>query len=193
MGEDFLSYACIKRAQTIKVIDIQPYHYRVRQSSIVHKRTEYEQYHALFVYLTRLIEGYEYARPLFVQCVYYMLSLIDASKVVLFPILTKEDRVVVYGKGVMGKSMLQGLQEQQACQIVNWVDSSSIDELIEMSSESYDYILIAITGHELVRKIEQLICDKGIDSKKIMRIHPKDLQEENLPEDIKKIIQLEDF
>lgn len=188
LGEDFLSYACILRADSMQMIDLQPYHYRVRPTSICHTPKKYNQCLLLIRYVNEIMGNIDYLRPLLIQCIFYLLSMIDASKAIYFPKLKKEDRVVLYGKGVMASAIKKAMDEQQQCTIVNWVDTSTIDDLTNMDSREYDYVIIAITMHDIVKKIECLLIEVGIDSKKVMRIKPKDLCEENLAEEVKQIL-----
>lgn len=191
LGEDCLSYACLLKANTVQVIDLQPYHYRVRPSSIVHTKKRYDKCLLLIQYLNNIMGDISYLRPLLIQCIYYQLALVDASKAIYFPNLRKEDRIVIYGKGVMAVAVETAIRKQQLCTIVNWVDSNNIDDLKSMDERDYDYVIIAITVHEIVRKIEELLSKMGVKNKKIMRVYPKDLKEDNLAEDIKGILKKE--
>lgn len=189
LGEDCLSYACILRANKVLVMDIQPYHYRVRPGSIVHKENQYDKCLSLIRYLNSIMGDVEYLRPLLIQCIYYQLSLVDISKIHFFPQISNEDRIVIYGKGVMANVFKKVIQDSGLCTIVNQVDSRDLDLLKKMDFQEYDYVVIAITLHEIVRKIEVLLEEIGIDNKKVLRIYPKDLHEEDLPEEIKKLIE----
>lgn len=189
LGEDCLSYACILKSKKVLVMDIQPYHYRVRQDSIVHNKNSYDKCLCLIQYLNLIMGNIEYLRPLLIQCIYYQLSLVDVSKIMFFPQIGKKDRIVIYGKGVMASVLEKMIRERRLCKVVNWVDSGSIEELKRMQPYEYDYVVIAITVHEIVRKVEKLLELNEIPSQKIIRIKPRDLVEENLPEEIKVIIK----
>lgn len=189
LGEDCLSYACILKANTVQVVDLQPYHYRVRQSSIVHTKKRYDKCLLLIQYLNEIMGDIEYLRPLLIQCIYYQLALVDASKASYFPRLEKANRIVIYGKGVMAEVIEKAIRQQELCTIVNWVDSNNIDDLRVMEAKEYDYVIVAITVHEIVKKVENLLQGIGIDRKKIMRIWPGDLAEENLAEEVREILK----
>lgn len=194
VGEDCVSYACILNSNKIMILEECPYHYRVNEKSMVHDITQedYERYISLAKYLKSLVTENSFYRPLITQSLYYHILIIATEKLIvsgedisiLYPEIKKNSRVVIYGKGVIAKSINKAIENNNYFKIVKWVDSSSIDELLQMDDSEYDYIVIAIGVSQIVRKVEVLLDEKGIDSDKVLRIKSTNLSEERLPEEI---------
>lgn len=198
MGEDCVSYACILASKTIQVVEEYPYHYAVRATSIGHKldMDAYDRCKKLISYLNKIVKPEPCLYKLLIQCIYYHLLMVDAGKVlqikhgsfILFPELKKHDRVILYGKGVLGTSIHKAMEESGFCEIVDWVDSASKERLLQRKEAEYDHIVIAISIYELVLRIEKELIEGGISQDKMVHIRPDDLLEENLPEDVQSIL-----
>lgn len=199
VGEDCVSYACILEADTLLMSEEYPYHYRVRKNSIMHQSNidEYERYKLLIRYLAAIVKDEEYLEPLLMQMAYYFLLIMDAKRLIsstekvelLFPDVKKNNRIVLYGKGVIGKSLYSVIVNEQYCDVKAWVDSLDVEHLLNMNEDAYDYVLITIGLSKLVRAMEEKLIEHGVPREKIKRIQPHMLTKENLPEDVKKIIQ----
>lgn len=80
--------------------------------------------------------------------------------------IPSKSRIVLYGAGVVGKSIYKALKESQYCNIAGWVDKdySKYREkglLVEAPSQiknmEFDYILIAVERHKMFEEIRSEI------------------------------------
>ena len=100
------------------------------------------------------------------------------GKVFPFDIISDRSCIVLYGAGVVGKSIYNALKESQYCRIVGWVDKNygkyrekgyPVEAPSHIKGMEFDYILIAVERQkvfeEIKRDIEQNV---GGYSKKII-------------------------
>lgn len=88
------------------------------------------------------------------------------GKVFPYDKIPSKSRIVLYGAGVVGKSIYKALKESQYCNIAGWVDKdySKYREkglLVEAPSQiknmEFDYILIAVERHKMFEEIKSEI------------------------------------
>lgn len=99
---------------------------------------------------------------------------------VLFPFdcVNREDKIVLYGAGYVGKAFWSQITENNYCNIVLWTDSNwekkigenlPVAKLDLLKVIEYDKIIISIDSNEIALKlISNLINEFGVDANKIL-------------------------
>lgn len=88
--------------------------------------------------------------------------------------LVKENRIVIFGKGVMAKGIIEACSEKEI-NIVAVVDSYDVDRI---HSIEFDVVFIAISVSSIVEKVIQLLVEMGIEREKIKYIRYEDIMAE---------------
>lgn len=91
-------------------------------------------------------------------------------------LLSKSDRVVLYGAGKLGKAFYQQNLKNNFCEIVLWVDKRfrgnlmgrRVESLLAMQTQSYDYILLAVEEEVLAFSYASELIAAGVDENKIL-------------------------
>lgn len=108
-----------------------------------------------------------------------------------FPIndVSPEDRVIIYGAGVVGKVYIKQIITEQYCHIVAVCDKNYMKinlpsvnvispiELSRMDENGYDVIIVAVDKSDVAEVIKIELEDLGIRSNKIKWIKPNILRE----------------
>lgn len=203
IGEDSgVMYPCIWQAESLMVVGRGFYHYRARAGSTVHVKTqeEYDNCKRLIAHYVNNLSKLTRKNCLpmdkvfkqLLYCTYYNLLLaapdriLDRSsdKIVLYPDIERNSKIVIYGKGVYASGLQQWIEKTRFCEIVACVDKASRDLLLGRSSGEFDYVIIAVTISDVVKNTFRELSDLGIPEKKIQYIKTEVLTKENLPEDM---------
>ncbi len=91
-----------------------------------------------------------------------------------FELVEKEDRVLIYGNGMVGKSFCTQLKNGY-CSIVSFVDTRNFDneyfDVIrpeQIKEYDFDKLVIAVEKEEVAKEIKDLVIAKGVEENKIV-------------------------
>lgn len=198
-GDDVaVVYPTLLECKKICVSNICSYHY-VQYANSISKNTnkeEYEKAKNLFSYLEKRFREKQYIYDMSIQLQQYKkyflltrcIEVFDREHEILSPYggINKNESVVIYGAGVLGKRIYNYLSEQMAMKICAWVDQNykkyqsdgfKVDSpllLQDIADVQYDYVLIAVTVENTANAIkEYLITKLNIPEKKIRWITRK--------------------
>ena len=115
----------------------------------------------------------------------------------LFPFnkIEKGSKIVIYGAGYCGQMIYSQCKRLEYCEVILWIDRrwqqlnnefnkyelSSIQELKKIDNK-IDYIIIAIADNKIVKEVENLIIDMGINRNKFC--YAVDVNESNIGENV---------
>ncbi len=210
LGEDAICVLfCLVSAQRVSVIKQNGYHYVQRTSSITHAVPELScrdmlpmniWYHQLKNYLESN-HVFDEMQKIFVYLVLYELMIADygwllkANKNFLYPFpqVRKGHRLIVYGAGALGYSLMKFLSESQDYQVVLWVDRNTnrqtipgyyISPIETILSAEYDFIVVAVMGADMAKEIKTSLIQKGVSENKIATMDVSVVAMEAIPEEI---------
>lgn len=101
-------------------------------------------------------------------------DVIDLPKSFLFPFnkVNKDDKVIIYGAGVVGTQYIKQNNQLNYCQIVLWVDKyskkSGVSPIEDIMNHSFDKVVIAIEDRKTKENIKKELLRLGIDDKCIV-------------------------
>ncbi len=210
MGEDVISlWFCLPYAKSITFIRQNGYHYVQRKSSLsymasIAPKSNYHQMKIWYQQLKKHLESkgiLKEAKQLFIHIAIYQV-MVSAYELLLeqnheylypFPKAVKGSKIIVYGAGRIGYSLMGYLAKSKDYDVVLWVDRnqercavpgytiSSIDNVFETE---YDYIVIAILHADIAEKIKKDLMLKGISEEKIVTMQVEAITEEAMPSEL---------
>ena len=181
------------------VYNLCAYHYRIRENSLT-KHISEEDYFGFLEFVKCLIDGInklgknEIPQRI-ISDIFYQIAVCcpqkflekSDTKLNLFPRVKRGDKIIIYGRGVFSKGIVEYIHKTNFVKLIGVIDSSDSFRLFEI--EEYDYLIIAITNGKLVKQIEEKLISKGIERGKIVYIKNQDLQIKKLPDEVQKIIK----
>lgn len=178
------------------------YHYRVRKSSInwVRNGYEYQRYLKLVSSLCETWNGWgeewQKNNRYLIYLFYYFLIvgapeqfLVKNSKLILFPKIKKADNIIIYGKGVFATKLKNCIENIKFCNIIGFFDKMDAFQIKHIPEEAYEYIIVAITDHSVIKSTLLLLEGMGINKSKILYVQKEDLVFENLPIEVQDLIE----
>ena len=105
---------------------------------------------------------------------------INNGRRVVFPynLVKKEEKIILYGAGAIGKQYFAQNMENQYCSVVGWVDKSYIDKGFPISAPEgikricFDKVIIAIENENVATAIKESLVQIGINEKQILWQYP---------------------
>lgn len=200
-GEDnVLTYWAMTHAKTIYVESGCFYHYCVRKGSTCWNRKNNN-----FALCVKALRAMKYAyddsgsenkmRQHLVDTAYYLLSIFCMKdcferngKLILFPDIPRNSKIVLYGKGVFANQFLECIRKTGYLTIIDNVDSKDVKKIRDISSETYDYIVIGIAEPSIIKEAIQILMKMGIEKSQIRHIDKKNLSIDKLPIEIKSLL-----
>lgn len=197
-----LTYICLQGIQNLYVIDRCFYHRRDRKesASFLWKNDNYQSCVKGIKILIReankqenLVKEYKDA---LLNYIIFQLLASSPDKIfseknlemgLLFPMMTKGSRIVIYGKGHIGSKLYNIMQRSSCFEVVSWIDQSDNYKLLEINENKYDYILIAVGYAEVLINIKHKLYKLGVQEKKILSLSDIEISTEILPHDIKNL------
>lgn len=173
------------------------YHYCVRKNSILWqtKHNDDVRYKILAQHLIDSYEKYGLESGCSLEFLLYKLihhmmldipeQLLEGKQCKIYPKITKNSRVIVYGKGVFANRFMNSIEERHYCSIIANVDSSDSEKLKEIDQDVYDYIVIAIFNAQIVSSVLKLLAEMQIDKNKILIIEKSNIMPDFLPGEIR--------
>lgn len=207
IGEDAaVVFPCILDMKSIYIVKQSFYHYRVRENSITRSR-EVDEYHRYLKIAEVLnvanakVESKVWKDKIthyLIFILYYYLILCAPEycfkkdkHFFLFPKVEKSDRIIIYGKGVFADGITKYIEKTNFCTIIDHLDRTDVDRVRRIPKESFNFIVIAITDFAAVSLSRSLLERMGVNRNKILSIQKEDLIEENLPTEVKSILDCE--
>ena len=211
MGEDIICiWFCLLSARSVTFVKQDGYHYVQRSSSLSHTAAislgdDYSRMKIWYQQLKEYLEMYNDSKEInqiFIYTTIWSIMLANYELLLkkhpqyLYPFtkVKKGHKIVVYGAGRIGQSLLQYLLRTKDNEVTLWVDQnekestllgykvSSIEDIIKVN---YDYIVIAVMDAYLIRGIKQYLITKGIPEQKIAIMDVSVMSEEAIPNEIK--------
>lgn len=192
-GEDLLCMCHgILRAKKISIMSDAFYHYVIRNQSIVHRgnKERYIKEVSLSYFILKVIEEYGYMRELgdvlYVHLKKRLQTFSEEDEQMGLQIpkfyfgdmeILRNQSIVLYGAGRVGKDYYAQICKYRDCKIVAWVDKNwnkieldytKLQSLSSIEHAVYDVALIAIENEELAKTIKADLISNGIPEEKIV-------------------------
>lgn len=209
-GEDIICcWFCLVGADSVTLIKQSGYHYIQRESSLSYKAVSSSidngarikiWYHQFIDYLNEnKVSNNIY--KLFVGVVIRTLMqsnyelLLDQKAEYLYPFskILSGSKIIVYGAGKIGYSLMSYLSKTKKYQVVLWVDRNKqrltlpgyeIASVEDILKKDFDYIAVAVQNVDIAKKIEELLIHKGVAQSKIALMDANVVREEAIPDEI---------
>lgn len=196
-GEDLINilYCILKSKKVVQVNDVF-YHYRYRQDSISHLKSNslirkelilWNYCNNIILENDRLMSQKDIDKSLF-QKVYSMFEYclsnkFDVIQYYSFPFIEKLfwKKVVIYGAGRVGKDYITQISKYEKCEIVCWIDINyknihleyrNVISIDELKKKAYDIVLIAVEREEMANCIRCQLIERGVPKQKIFWCEP---------------------
>lgn len=211
VGEDLLCVCfCLMEAKSVMTIQQGGYHYIQRVSSMVYKAVSapekgLSQMKIWYQGMKNQLEQKHASEKIRKVCSHLAIHAIMNSNYdlllqkfpdYLFPFskVNSGARIVVYGAGRIGYSLVQSLDKSKACSVVLWVDKNqnrptvpgyAISSRDAIFSADYDYIVVAIMNANIAKEIKRSLISDGIPEEKIATMDAGVISEEAIPDEIR--------
>lgn len=194
-GEDLLfSLQLLTKTNHICFVRNDGYHYVQRDSSNTHNRHAYskEKYRVLEESLHKFSDGLtKEKRPLVnivegyllsTYMLYFFGTLQGDTGEFLYPFykVKKASRVVVYGAGSIGKSIVSCLNETNYYEMCLWIDSAETEQSIgkwkvqtpeHLIGITFDYVILATNKTGYIREMKECLRTCGISEEKVVSVY----------------------
>lgn len=204
IGEDVAcTYGCIINSHVVCILDISPYHYRQRQTSMMHKKkVEDESIKLLFKKIEsdfkKLVNEKKVQNQIcyykwFILCLTRYERLAKERSDFLFPFrnVQKGAKIILYGAGGFGSNVCSYVNHTLNYNIVAWVDknydmpekkSLGIESVASLQDKTFDYIIIAILNERIAEHVTESLVEMGVKRSKICYITKRIMEEAKIPE-----------
>lgn len=209
IAEDYICiWFCLLSATRVTFIKQDGYHYVQRGSSMVFQAAVSSKdqcshlkiwYHQLKKYLDISVTEKE-IHQIFIYSSIYCLMMADYELLLkrhpqyLYPFtkVKKDSKIIVYGAGRMGHSLVRYLLNTKDYHLVLWVDQneksnvllehkvSSVETIPEVD---YDYIVIAVMHAHIANSIKHSLIMNGIHESKIATMDSNVITENAIPDE----------
>ena len=193
MGEDGdFVYNALSLAASLRIIDLCPYHYIQRNNSLVRKQTSMDCIKSLYNDLNNIFVPATCNKQWKKQINAYFIFLLLLKNIQT--IVNKMDyfkanicgkRIIIYGAGNYGMSVMEVLEKDEGTDIVGIADRdwrelsgvnpkiSSIEKLI---TEKYDVIYIEILDEDTCHSVKKNLLKLGVSEDKIEFLEYKNIE-----------------
>lgn len=194
-GEDLLfSLLLLDKTDRIHFIRNDGYHYVQRASSNTHSRHAYsgEKFSVLKKTLNEFGDGLTKERQSLVNIVdgyilstymlYFFGTMQDDESGYLYPFFNvkKESRVVIYGAGSIGQSIVSYLNRTNYYEMCAWIDSAGTEHSIgnwkvqtpkQMMGLAFDYVILATNKTGYIREMKDRLRGYGVEDEKMISVY----------------------
>lgn len=210
-GEDFPCVCfCLLDAKSVMTLQQGGYHYIQRASSIVYETVAASDKNLLqmkiwYQLVKNHLEQKRVSEKICKICSHFEISCIMHSNYDLllqkfpdylfpFPNVKSGARIVIYGAGRIGYSLVQNLDKTKKCSVVLWVDQNqnrptvpgyTISPRDEIFSVDYDFIVVAILDANVAKKVKRSLILDGIPEEKIAIMDASVISEDAIPDEIR--------
>lgn len=210
MGEDMLFVVfCLLEAKSVMTIQHNGYHYVQRTSSIMYKAVAGSDNKLLslkiwYQVMKKQLDQKHASEKIRKICSHLeIFSIMNYNYALLlkkfpdylfpFPRVSSGARIVVYGAGRIGYSLVQNLDKTKKCSVVLWVDQNQdrpavpgyiIDSRNAISFVDYDFIVVAILNADVAKEVKRSLVLDGIPEEKIAIMDAGVISEDAIPDEI---------
>ena len=187
--EDFCCMIrCLANKPDILFIRNDGYYYVQRDGSINHERSVWDKnlimMNDTLQYLYNLSDDTEILEKIVKK--QYKISQIyhggiakiqdsNADEIVPFINAKKHKKIILYGMGTTGKSLLEYFEETKIVDVIGYMDARRQDRIVsipfidinELNRMTYDYILVSVVKEYFAKEIQCNLCNAGIPRHKI--------------------------
>lgn len=209
-GEDVLCcWGCLLAAESVALIKNNGYHYTQRLSSALYRgamlsedndfriKIWYHQFKRCLEVEHAPKEIYQIflgiAIKIMMQTNYEALLRKNSKYLYPFFHVKRGDKLIVYGAGKIGYSLMRYLDQSKDYQVMLWVDRNKkrkvlpgydISSVDDISTVDYDFIVIAVQNADMAREIKDFLIRKDVPEKKIATMDARAITEEAIPDEI---------
>ena len=212
MSEDAICvWFCLVSANSVSVIKQSGYHYIQRKSSLLYSmadniETNTFRINILYHQLIKYLEDYnafttEIKQIFNCMIIYIIISgnyrpILERHVDYLYPFtkVKSGSRIVVYGAGKCGYTLMKYLVDVRDYQVMLWVDQNirrpalptyKISSVRDIHTVDYDYIVIAVIMSNIAKEIRESLMLMGIPEEKIATMDSSVMTEDEIPMEIK--------
>ena len=212
MSEDAICvWFCLVSTNSVTLIKQSGYHYIQRKSSLLYSMSDNIETHSfriniLYHQLKNYLEQYNVytieIKPIFICMIIYIIvsgnyrTILQKHVDYLYPFTKVKcgSRIVVYGAGKCGYTLMKYLVDGRDYQVMLWVDQNikrpalptyKVSPVGDIYTVDYDYIVIAVIRSDISKKIKESLVLMGIPEEKIATMDPNVMTEDEIPMEIK--------
>lgn len=194
LGQDgAVTFPYILNSHKILVVDNPGYHYIQRDTSVSNS-PDFNYFEELKILQNHLYQAAEnlcesskikrqfsiYIRELLLNTIkkIYGVDMGRISCIAPYYYLEKEEKIVIYGAGVVGQAFVKQIVNNQYAQIVGWVDSHIQDEMYGICIDNpdrlrtleFDHVIVAVNDVETAEQMKEALLEKGVPLYKIISV-----------------------
>lgn len=192
LGQDgAITFPYILSSNRILVIDNPGYHYIQRNTSISNS-PDFNYFEELKILQNHLYKAAEtlseseklkrqfsiYVRELLIKTIkkIYGIDMGRIPCIAPYYLLEKDEKIVIYGAGVVGRAFVKQILNNKYARIVGWVDSNihsemygiDIDHPERLRSIEFDHVIVAVNDGKIARQIKEVLLANEVPSYKII-------------------------
>lgn len=200
MLEDFISVIpYLMKRHSIYILNKAFYHYRVVRNSLkrkevkgveellnMHLKLLYKNVDYTGVYKESILSQINYFKMYF--CIMLNIKMFDKNDRLLIPFggVDKNEKIILYGAGVVGINIYRYISKTNPNMVVNWVDKSwenfkgceyKVKNPLTIKKNSQEKIIIAVLRAKDVKEIKKDLIDNGINHERILWIKEEYINE----------------
>lgn len=206
-GEDIICcWFCLLSAESVTLVKNSSYHYVQRTSSISYRAVtamgnNHLQMKIWYQQFKKFLDNHNILNGVYqifigmvirtiMQANYELLLKQNSDYLYPFPKVRKGSKIVVYGAGKIGYSLVKNLDKIKDYSIMLWVDGNinrpalpgyKICSLQDVAYVDYDFIVVAVQNADLVNEIKNSLVAEGIPEIKIALMEASAISEEAIP------------
>lgn len=190
-GEDTVTiFPLLLKAESVYITNESFYFHRQREKGAIAGYIQDPQFfHRLFTaykYLWDVFSLSPYASVLQKQLEYFFMKSAQLKEACYVPysrtqkgvfpyhLFSRNDKVVLYGAGKVGRAFIQQNKEYEFCDIIMWVDKNykhspvDVKSPVEIGKIDYDLVLVAVENAGLALEIKEELIQMEIPENKIV-------------------------
>lgn len=195
--DELVVFPCLLNIDSLYCHEGTYYHYCVRKKSVTWDAQEknYDKYKVTANHLIKAyigcknrdkIEEYILLYKVFVLLIVdFMEKMFVGEKCLCFPKLSRRNRIIVYGKGLLANRLMNVIRKLDFCEIVANIDRTDAEIIQNIGEDKYDYVVIAVLDAAILNKSIENLLRLGVKEEKIQYIHKEDITWEIMPEEIR--------
>lgn len=178
-------YPAMLRCNSLQITEFVGYYHRQRDSKQIAPYIEDKDYYKkllrLYEYLVMRMPDfikqldYMFAEEAFLHLKIYGEKLIRYKYLFPFDKIKKDEKIILYGAGAVGKTYCEQIKKINYARIIAWVDKNyEIYEELKVEpprvilEREYDYVVIAISNPIIQYQIKDYLLYVGVEEKKII-------------------------
>lgn len=194
-GEDLLCFCnLLMKCKSLMLVPIALYHYLIREKSLDHPENYMHSIAnktSLYIEVEKLLKQYNLFSTLVEKCQIFFINKIlnDFRLAKSDKILTKEmyecvftdllmgKKIILYGAGVVGRSVYEQLTNYKSIEIIGWVDvnyrniQSGYRQIVSphcIKELQFDYVVVAVKTKLIADEIIEKLVQSGINRECIL-------------------------